>query len=69
MNGAVRDELLLQITVPIMFVQVPFLLSLSNIIEKEFYLLVMVLKLSKLSDLRSPSPIWFNLLLIKIECL
>lgn len=57
MNGAVRDELLLQITVPIMFVQVPFLLSLSNIIEKEFYLLVMVLKLSKLSDLRSPSPI------------
>lgn len=69
MNGAVRDELLLQITVPIMFVQVPFLLSLSNIFEKEFYLLVMVLKLSKLSDLRSPSPIWFNLLLIKIECL
>ncbi|KDO76497.1 hypothetical protein CISIN_1g027237mg [Citrus sinensis] len=69
MNGAVRDELLLQITVPIMFVQVPFLLSLSNIIEKEFYLLVMVLKLSKLSDLWSPSPIWFNLLLIKIECL
>lgn len=60
MNGAVRDELLLQITVPIMFVQVPFLLSLSNIIEKEFYLLVMVLKLSKLSDLWSPSPIWFN---------
>lgn len=69
MNGAVRDELLLQITVPIMFVQVPFLLSLSNIFEKEFYLLVMVLKLSKLSDLRSPSPIWFNLVLIKIECL
>lgn len=69
MNGAVRDELLLQITVPIMFVQVPFLLSLSNIFEKEFYLLVMVLKLSKLSDLWSPSPIWFNLLLIKIECL
>lgn len=69
MNGAVRDELLLQITVPIMFVQVRFLLSLSNIFEKEFYILVMVLKLSKLSDLRSPSPIWFNLLLIKIECL
>lgn len=69
MNGAVRDELLLQITVPIMFVQVRFLLSLSNIFEKEFYILVMVLKLSKLSDLWSPSPIWFNLLLIKIECL
>lgn len=69
MNGAVRDELLLQITVPIMFVQVPFLLSSSNGFEKEFYLLVVVLKFSKLSDLWSPSLIWFNLLLIKIGCL